>query len=82
MATNPNNYDDSATQKLIDLKNKMINDNMPFTIKDLPINGNDLLSLGYCGKEVGELLGKIMLWILQNGRVPTKEEIINRLTKN
>lgn len=82
MATNPNNYDDSATQKLIDLKDKMINDNMPFTIKDLPINGNDLLSLGYCGKEVGELLGKIRLWILQNGRVPTKEEIINRLTKN
>ncbi|MDE6565699.1 MAG: HD domain-containing protein, partial [Clostridia bacterium] len=81
MATNPNNYDESLVQNLIDIKNQMIKDGMPITIKDLSVNGNDLLECGYKGKEISETLEKIRLWILQNGRVPTREEILNKLRR-
>ena len=82
LATNPENYDDTKVQAMIELKNQMLSSGMPITIKDLPISGNDLLELGYQGKEIGELLCKIRLWILQNGKLPTKEEILLKLRRN
>lgn len=82
LATNPENYDDTKVQAMIELKNQMISSGMPITIKDLPISGNDLLELGYQGKEIGEILCKIRLWILQNGKLPTKEEILLKLRRN
>ncbi|HRF35884.1 MAG TPA: HD domain-containing protein [Clostridia bacterium] len=82
LATNPENYDDTKVQAMIELKNQMLSSGMPITIKDLPISGNDLLKLGYQGKEIGEMLCKIRLWILQNGKLPTKEEILLKLRRN
>lgn len=82
LATNPENYDDTKVQAMIELKNQMLSSGMPITIKDLPISGNELLELGYQGKEIGELLCKIRLWILQNGKLPTKEEILLKLRRN
>lgn len=80
-ATNPFNYDDSISIKLIEIKNDMVKCGMPMTIKDLPIKGKDLLDLGYEGREISEMLAKIRLWILHNGRVPSKENIINKLRR-
>lgn len=82
LATNPNNYDDSVSAKLVEIKNEMVQNGMPMTIKDLPIKGKDLLDIGYQGREISELLEKIRLWILHNGRVPSKENIINKLRRN
>ncbi len=82
LATNPENYDDTKVQAMIELKNQMLSSGMPITIKDLPISGNDLLKLGYQGKEIGEMLCKIRLWILQNGKLPTKDEILLKLRRN
>lgn len=81
MATNPNNYDDSLIQNMIDLKNQMIKSGMPIKISDLCVNGTDLLELGYSGREIGVLLDKIRLWILQNGKLVTKEEILEKLRR-
>ena len=81
LATNPDNYDESLVQKMIDIKNQMVKDGLPITIKDLSVNGNDLLQCGYKGKEISEMLGKIRLWILQNGKVPQREEILNKLRR-
>lgn len=50
-----------------------------FDIEDheFPINGNDLISLGFQGKEIGEIIKKMKRnWIYNNFKI-TKEEIIN-----
>lgn len=82
LATNKDTYDDSSVQKMLAVKEQMIKDKMPIGIKDLPINGNDLIELGYRGTQIGEILSKTRLWILQNGRVPTREEILSKLRRN
>lgn len=79
VATNPDSYDDSVVQKLMQLKDEMYCKGLPMTIADLLVSGTDLIELGYQGKEIGEILGKIRLWMLQNGKVVSREEIINNL---
>ena len=59
----------------------MLADGMPMKVKDLPINGKDLLELGFRGREIGEMLNNIRLWILHNGKIVTREEILNRLRR-
>lgn len=81
LATNPDNYDDSGSKQMIEIKENLLHDKMPITLRELPINGHDLLSLGYSGKEISEILNKLRLWILQNNRIPAKEEIINKLRR-
>jgi tRNA nucleotidyltransferase/poly(A) polymerase len=34
--------------------------NLPFSLKDLPVNGNDLMELGFQGKEIGDTLSLIV----------------------
>lgn len=50
--------------------NDIIANGEPFTVKDLKINGNDLMSLGFQGRQIGEiqklLLDKVMLDELPN----------------
>jgi len=47
---------DEFYQKTLDMINEIIAENECFSIKDLKINGNDLISLGYSGKGIGEIL--------------------------
>lgn len=79
MATNPANYDDSTARKMLQLREEMIADKMPITISQLPVDGNDLISLGYSGKEIGDKLASIRLWILQNGKTLTRQSILDAL---
>lgn len=51
-----------------------------FTLKDLAINGNDLLSLGVRGKAVGELL-KALLEKVMNGDVKNRRETLLELAR-
>lgn len=81
LATNKDIYDGSYVKKLIQLKNQMLADGMPMKVKDLPINGIDLMELGFSGREIGEMLNNIRLWILHNGKIITREEIFNRLRR-
>lgn len=50
--------------------NDILNNGEPFTVKDLKINGNDLMSLGLQGRKIGEvqklLLDKVMAEELPN----------------
>lgn len=50
---------------------KILNEKQPMCLQDLEINGNDLIALGYHGKEVGEQLNKMLDFVLMN---PSKNE--------
>lgn len=80
-ATNPNNYSDILVRKLIDIKNDMVEKALPIAISDLPIGGKDLQNLGYEGREIGDMLGKIRHWILCNGELPSRQKIIEKLRR-
>ena len=48
-------------------------------MKELAINGNDLMSLGFKGKEIGEKQKLIMSMIYQNKLKNSKTEILQYL---
>lgn len=50
-------------------------------ISDLSVDGNDLISLGYKGKEIGSILEKILEKILKNELKNSKEDIKRFLEK-
>lgn len=52
---------------------------LPYRIKDLPINGNDLIELGYQGEDIGKALNKLMQKQLNTKHIYTKEELVNLL---
>lgn len=60
-AQNPKYYrgDDfyKATYNMID---DILNEQECFSIKDLKINGNDLISMGFKGKEIGKILNTVL----------------------
>ncbi len=50
-------------------------------ISDLKVDGNDLISLGYKGKEIGKILEKVLEKILKNELTNSKDYIIRFLEK-
>jgi len=80
MAQSYQNYDD-----ILVLKNeidKILNNNEPFSLKDLCITGRDLINLGY---EQGRTIGKILNWLLEkvieNPNLNDKKTLINLILK-
>lgn len=50
-----------------------------FKLSDLAVNGNDLLSLGYQGKEIGKKLNEILMLVVDDQLHNTKEDIMDYL---
>ena len=50
--------------------------NTPITLKDLAINGNDLLELGFKGKKIGEALNKALDLVLDDDSLNIKEILL------
>lgn len=57
--------------------NEIIENNEPYLIKDLAINGNDLIKLGYSGQKIGEILEKLLEAVIDNPQYNTKEKLVN-----
>ncbi|APH19120.1 CCA tRNA nucleotidyltransferase [Clostridium botulinum] len=56
---------------------KILSEKQPLTIKDLDINGYDLMQLGINqGKEIGIMLNKLLNIILENPNLNNKEDLI------
>lgn len=53
----------------------------PLTVKDLAVNGNDLLSLGYNGKEIGETLKFLLDKVISEEIENDYNSLINLITK-
>ncbi len=51
---------DEFYEKTYDMINEILNEQECFSVKDLKINGNDLISLGYKGKEIGKILDTVL----------------------
>ncbi|NCC53904.1 MAG: CCA tRNA nucleotidyltransferase [Erysipelotrichia bacterium] len=47
-----------------------------FTIKDLQINGNDLKTIGYSEKEIGQVLHYLLKYVLNQQEKNTKEDLL------
>lgn len=73
-AQNPIYYrgDDFYAETLA-LINEIINEKECFSVKDLKINGNDLIALGFKGKEIGEKL-ELCLDAVIEGKVENERE--------
>lgn len=82
MATNSSNYDDSSVRRLLKIKREMQDNNLPMSVSNLSINGNDLLEYGYTGREIGKKLNELWLESLDTNRVYTREELLERLNKS
>ena len=65
-----------SVQSKLDL---ILSQNECFNLKDLKINGGDLINLGFNkGKEIGETLKIILELVIENPELNEREELINR----
>lgn len=61
---------------------KVLEEQLPMEVKDLDINGNDLIALGYKGKEIGDMLKLLLEKVLAYPELNTKEELLTLINKN
>lgn len=69
-------------KKLSSLKNEaleLLKNDVPYRVTDLAVNGNDLISLGYSGKEIGDKLSEILELVISGKLENIKEKIIDFL---
>lgn len=57
--------------------NDIINNNEPYLIKDLAIDGNDLKELGYSGHKIGEILEKLLDKVIDNPEINNREKLLS-----
>ena len=55
---------------------KLLSEKPPLRIKDLAVNGNDLINKGLSGKDIGETLNKLLQIVLENPDLNTKEKLL------
>lgn len=67
---------DDFYNKAYNMINKILEDKECFSIRDLKINGNDLVEMGFKGKEIGEALEKCLTAVIDNEIPNEKEELI------
>ncbi len=79
LAQNP----DMTQQELVNLDitqselDAVIEKGEPFSLKDLAVNGNDMLSLGLCGKQIGNALDLLLDKVINNELVNNRNVLID-----
>ena len=51
----------------------------PYSIAHLEINGNDLINMGYKGKEIGKILDHLRKTVIKNPKKNTKENLLKEI---
>lgn len=67
---------------ILDIYKEIQSNNEAMSLKDLDINGNDIMKLGFKGKEIGIILHKVLLHIINTPEDNQKEEILKIIKKN
>lgn len=67
---------------IIELYNDIKLQNEAMNLSSLDINGNDIINLGYSGKNIGIILNHVLLYIINNPESNKKEKIIKIIKKN
>ncbi len=77
-AQNPIYYrGDEFYAETLDIINEIINENECFSVKDLKINGNDLIDLGFKGKQIGEKLTLCLDAVIEGKVENDRQKLIN-----
>ena len=53
----------------------------PVTLKDLAINGNDLVSCGLVGPDIGKMLHRLLDIVLEHPEMNTKLQLLDQVNK-
>lgn len=69
----------NITQSRLD---KIISDGEPFTVKDLAVNGNDMIALGLQGRQIGEALDNLLEKVIDNELPNEKSALIKYVIDN
>ena len=79
LAHNPEkiSYEVEKIKELQDELDEIVAAGDAFKISDLAVNGNDLLALGYKGKEIGNKLNEILLLVVDDKLQNRKKDILN-----
>lgn len=81
-AQNPQYYrGDDFYKATYDMLDEIINGNECFTIKDLKINGNDLIAIGFKGKDIGKALQKCLDGVI-DGKIINDFDDLIKFAKN
>ena len=64
---------------IIDILKEIEENNECYTIKNLKINGNDIISLGYKNKEIGDILNNLLEAVIVNPKLNNKELLIKKI---
>ncbi|MBP1863202.1 tRNA nucleotidyltransferase (CCA-adding enzyme) [Clostridium tetanomorphum] len=79
-AQNPKFYEERH-KRLLEVQEKLNNilqKKQCFSLKDLAINGKDLIQLGLAqGKEIGKILNELLEKVIENPELNTREKLIN-----
>ncbi len=63
--------------KLEKLLNDIVNEKPCLTVKTLAVNGYDLINLGFKGKQIGDILNKMLGFVLENPEYNKKETLLD-----
>lgn len=69
----------SELEKVLD---SIVENNNCFSVKNLDINGNDIIALGLSGKEIGDALNLLLEAVIDEKVENCKESLINYLKEN
>lgn len=58
------------------LVNEVINEKPCLTVKSLAVNGYDLINLGFKGKQIGDILNKMLGFVIENPQDNRKETLL------
>ena len=62
--------------------NKLEHENLSFSLKDLAVNGNDMINLGLTGKDIGASLKYLLEAVLNDEVKNDKQSLLDYLRKN
>lgn len=65
-------------EQVKELTKKIIASGEPYRISDLKINGNDLLAIGYKGKQISDELDRLINIVSSNPEFNTREKLLNQ----
>lgn len=60
----------------------IMNNDQPFNLKDLDINGNDLINIGYKGKEIGMELDRLLEIVISDSKLNNKDYLLSNSREN
>ena len=77
LAQNPKHFWLDKLDKFDIIAKEIIEENC-FTLSSLDVNGSDLITLGFCGKEIGNTLNTLLLEVIEEKLPNEKEALLKR----